>query len=167
MIYDEILRASVSYRPQFRTVIKKFNFTQQAPYRCKLEKLYGGAEAVLKSLSSKYGLGIIANQSDGLEARLNGWGIAKYFTHVISSWDYHVMKPDVRLFEAAVKKTGFKPEETAMVGDRLDNDIFPAKSLGIKTVWIKQGFGARQKPISEMYIPDAEINSPEEILNLF
>ena len=28
-----------------------------------------------------------------------------------------------------------------MVGDRIDNDTLPAKSLGMKTVWVKQGFG--------------------------
>ena len=27
-----------------------------------------------------------------------------------------------------------------MIGDRLDNDIVPAKRIGMKTIWIKQGF---------------------------
>lgn len=27
-----------------------------------------------------------------------------------------------------------------MVGDRLDNNIFSAKAIGMKTIWIKQGF---------------------------
>ena len=28
-----------------------------------------------------------------------------------------------------------------MIGDRIDNDIVPAKQLGVKTIWVKQGFG--------------------------
>jgi FMN phosphatase YigB (HAD superfamily) len=28
-----------------------------------------------------------------------------------------------------------------MIGDRLDNDIIPAITLGIKTIWVKQGWG--------------------------
>lgn len=34
-----------------------------------------------------------------------------------------------------------KPENAVMIGDRIDNDIVPAKQLGMKTIWIKQGFG--------------------------
>ena len=26
-----------------------------------------------------------------------------------------------------------------MVGDRLDNDIFPAKKVGMRTIWIRKG----------------------------
>lgn len=28
-----------------------------------------------------------------------------------------------------------------MIGDRIDNDIVPAKQMGMKTIWGKQGFG--------------------------
>ena len=33
------------------------------------------------------------------------------------------------------------PREAVMIGDRIDNDILPAKALGMHTVWIRQGFG--------------------------
>ena len=33
-----------------------------------------------------------------------------------------------------------------MVGDRIDNDIIPANKIGMKTVWIRQGFGALSEP---------------------
>ena len=36
-----------------------------------------------------------------------------------------------------------------MVGDRLDNDIVPANKIGMKTVWIKQGFGGLAMPESD------------------
>lgn len=53
-----------------------------------------------------------------------------------------------------------------MIGDCLDNDIYPAKSLGMKTVWIKQGFGGIQKAVNGDYEPDYEINSLSELLNI-
>lgn len=28
-----------------------------------------------------------------------------------------------------------------MVGDRIDNDIVPAKKMGMHTIWVKQGYG--------------------------
>jgi len=163
-IYEEIIQASIAYQPQYRTVVKKLGFLKSAPYRHELEKLYNNADIVLQSLSQKYKLGIIANQTDGLVGRLSSLGISKYFSFVISSWDYHIMKPDVKLFKAALEQSGYNASETVMVGDRLDNDIFPAKSIGMKTIWIKQGFGGMQTPKSYEYFPDAKITDLSELL---
>lgn len=165
-IYEEIVEASVSYQPQYRTVVKKFGFSKAAPYRHELEKLYNEAYFVLQSLSQKYKLGIIANQTDGLEDRLISWGIFKYFSYIISSWDYQIMKPNTKLFQIAIEKSGCNASETVMVGDRLDNDIFPAKAVGMKTIWIKQGFGGMQSPKTEEYIPDVQIENLSELINV-
>ena len=165
-IYDEITKATISYKPQYRTVVKKFNFLEVATYHHELEKLYNDVEFVLQSLSCKYKLGIIANQTDGLIDRLRDWGILEYFSVIISSWDYQIMKPDKRLFEIAVEKSGYKAFENVMVGDRLDNDIFPAKSIGMKTIWIKQGFGGMQRPLTKEYSPDEEISNLKELLDI-
>ena len=166
-IYHEIEIASVSRKPQFRTLIDKYNFKEVAPYRTELEKLYEEAPAVIQALSPKYELGIIANQLDGLKERLEAFDLLKYFKYIISSWDLKVMKPDIRIFEYALDKTNCSPQETCMIGDRLDNDILPAKSLGMKTVWIKQGFGALQKPLSKSEEPDYTINNLTELLKIF
>ena len=163
-IYEEIIQASIAYQPQYRTVVKKFGFLKSAPYRHELEKLYNNADLVLQSLSQKYKLGIIANQSDGLVCRLSSWNISKYFSFIISSWDYQIMKPDIKLFQAALEQSGYNASETVMVGDRLDNDIFPAKTIGMKTIWIKQGFGGMQTPKSDEYFPDREITDLNELL---
>lgn len=166
-IYHEIEIASISRKPQFRTLIDKYNFKEDAPYRTELEKLYDEAPAVIKALSQKYELGIIANQLDGLKERLESFGLLQYFKYIISSWDLKVMKPDIRIFEYALDKTNCSPQETCMIGDRLDNDILPAKSLGMKTVWIKQGFGALQKPLSKSEEPDHTINNLAELIKIF
>ena len=166
-IYHEIEVATVSRKPQFRTVINKFGFKEVAPYRTELEIMYDGVPAVIKTLAEKYELGIIANQLDGLKERLEAFGLLKYFKYIVSSWDVKVMKPDIRIFEYALDKANCKPQDACMIGDRLDNDILPAKSLGMKTVWIKQGFGALQKPLSESEEPDYTINKLSELLDIF
>ena len=166
-IYHEIEIASISRKPQFRTLIEKYNFKEVAPYRTEMEKLYEEAPAVIKTLSQKYELGIIANQLDGLADRLDGFGLLQYFNYIISSWDLQVMKPDIRIFEYALSKANCIPQDACMIGDRLDNDILPAKSLGMKTVWIKQGFGALQKPLSKSEEPDYTINNLTELLKIF
>ena len=38
-----------------------------------------------------------------------------------------------------VNASGTTPEETAYVGDRMDNDIHSAASVGLHTIWIRRG----------------------------
>lgn len=165
-IYDEIVRASMAYQPQYRTVIKKFGFSQPAPYRHDREKLYPDTIPVLRALSERYRLGVIANQTGGLDERLKALQIAEYFSLVLSSWEYQIMKPDPRFFQIALERAGCAASEAVMIGDRLDNDICPAKAVGIQTIWIRQGFGGLQAPKSDAYRPDAEIGCLSELLRL-
>lgn len=132
-----------------------------------LEKLYPDAQSVLGELSKKYKLGIIANQSLGSQERLNAWGIGQYFDLVVASAEEGVSKPDLEIFYIALKKADCRAEDAVMIGDRLDNDIIPAKRLGMNTVWIKQGFAVYQTPKKENEIPDFEVNSLTELLVLF
>ena len=166
-IYREIEEASRQYLPQYRAVVKKFGFTQTAPFRGELETLYPEAPAVLAALSQKYSLGVIANQAQGLRDRLREWDILPYFTAVASSWEAGSTKPDPAFFKYALSLAGCAPEEAVMIGDRLDNDIFPAKALGMKTVWLRRGFGALQTPKGPAYTPDHTVDSLEELLGIF
>ena len=166
-IYQEIEKASIARLPQYRTVAEKFQFSTAAPYRHEFEQLYGDALNVLAFLSGKYELGVIANQADGLRERLERFGILPYFTHVISSWDVQIMKPDTRIFEYALNTAKCLPQEAVMIGDRIDNDIAPAKSIGMRTVWIKQGFGRLQTPLGEKDAPDRTIEHLSELLDIF
>ena len=166
-IFHEIEKATIEGLPQFRTVIDRFKFSQIVPYHHELETMYEEAPKVLKALSKKYELGVIANQLDGLRERLESFGILKYFKYVISSWDLKVMKPDVRIFEYALKIANCKPQEAVMIGDRIDNDTAPAQSLGMKAVWIKQGFGKLQTTLAAENPPDYKVDNLTELLKIF
>ena len=54
-----------------------------------------------------------------------------------------------------------------MIGDRIDNDTAPAQSLGMKGVWIKQGFGKLQAALAAKNPPDYEVNNLTELLKIF
>jgi len=166
-IRREVEQSTISRKPQYRSFLQKYGLSFPAPYRHELERPYPETVSVLKFLSSRYRLGVIANQSDGLRERLDAWGLLPYFSTFISSWDWQITKPDIRLFQAALDESGCTAHEAVMVGDRLDNDVLPAKSLGMHTVWIRQGFGRLQTPESEAEAPDHEIDSLSELLNLF
>lgn len=73
---------------------------------------------------------------------------------------------DRRIFEIAFEMAGCSADEAVMIGDRLDNDIYPAKRLGMKTIWIKQGFAIYQKPINSEYEADYVVNDLSELLTI-
>ncbi len=165
-IYNEVAAASRAYLPMYRTVVEKFHFSEVAPYRREFEFLYEDAAYVLEHLAAHYKLGVIANQSAGLAKRLESYGIRQYFDVVVSSWEHQCMKPDQRLFEIALQEAGCVASQAVMVGDRLDNDIYPAKALGMGTIWVRQGFGAMQKPRSAAYEADYVAESLGGVLEI-
>lgn len=50
-----------------------------------------------------------------------------------------------------------------MIGDRLDNDIEPAKNAGMHTVWGKQGFAVWQKANQPEQEADYTVNNLSEL----
>ena len=131
------------------------------------EELYPDTAECLQVLREKYHLGIIANQIPGAEKRLERMGIRQYFDLIISSAEEGVAKPDPRIFNIALTRAGCAPEQAVMIGDRIDNDIVPAKQMGMKTVWIKQGVGKYWNIQGESEAPEYEVNSLSEILSIF
>lgn len=132
----------------------------------RLEKLYAGTKTVLEALSGKYRLGIIANQLLGTQERIDNWGIGNYFEVVIASAEAGYAKPDLEIFNLALEKAGCEPYEAIMIGDRLENDIVPAKLLGMKTVWVRQGFAKYQSINSESERPNYIIDDIDDIVSV-
>lgn len=130
------------------------------------EILYHDTEECLKKLSKKYKMGVIANQSLGTEKRLENFSILKYIDLVIASAEEGVAKPDKRIFEIALERSNCEPANAVMIGDRIDNDIVPAKMLGMKTIWIKQGFGKYWNIAGEHEKADYVVNNLTEICNI-
>ena len=138
----------------------------EAIWRRDLEKPYPESAHVLAALSERYPIGIIANQSLGTEARLKTWGLSKFVSLCLPSAETGISKPDLRIFELAMERTGCRPEHAVMVGDRIDNDITPAKSLGWKTIRIKQGLSQGQAPMNAGQVPDFEVRRLQDVLDI-
>lgn len=153
-IRDMIAGSSVGYR-QFCDVMlsfyrrnlkgdleaaRQFGFSVP-PWHTEDERLYPEAKRCLDALYRKYHIGVIANQNPGTTQRLEAFGILQYIDLVVASAEEKLSKPDPRIFLLALERAGCAPEEAVMIGDRLDNDIAPAKALGMKAVWVRQGFG--------------------------
>lgn len=127
------------------------------------EILYEEVPGCLELLSAKYKIGIIANQLPGAEKRLEKYKILQYIDLVVASAEEGVAKPDRRIFEIALERSKCNPSNAVMIGDRIDNDIIPAKLLKMRTIWVKQGFGQYWNIKGREENPDCIVNSIKEI----
>jgi HAD superfamily hydrolase (TIGR01549 family) len=166
-IYQAMVQLSLDYKQPYSTALKVLGIEEKEPYAKELEFPYDNAKSVLEKLHKRYSIGIIANQSLGTVKRLSEYKLMEYIDSVLSSTEEGLSKPDIRLYERALKNNNCIAGEAVMIGDRLDNDICPAKKIGMKTIWIKQGFGGIQIPKSKEYEPDYTIQNLEELLDMF
>lgn len=145
----------------------KFFGLAKTPWHHEYEKPYPETEFVLRYLCEKgYNIGVIANQSLGTEKRLENWGLMKYIRVVAASAEEGVAKPDSGIFLRALKRADCLPENAVMIGDRIDNDIEPANRLGMKTIWVRQGFGIYQRPMNEFQKADHTVDRLQDILEV-
>lgn len=126
-------------------------------------RLYRDAGPVLRVLHGSVRLGILANQSAGLGNRLAGWGIRHLFDLVLESETEGARKPEPRFFELAAERAGCAPGELLMVGDRLDNDIAPAKRAGWRTIRVRRGLHDECEPLDPDERADAVVASLEQL----
>jgi HAD superfamily hydrolase (TIGR01549 family) len=136
-------------------------------YPKELESPYGGAEQTLRTLSQHYRIGVIANQSAGTEERLTRWGLMPFVSICLSSAELGLEKPNPAIFRFALSRAECTPAEAVMIGDRLDNDIRPARLQGWNTIRVLQGFAKFQSPRDELDQADATVAHVKEIVPLF
>ena len=108
-------------------------------------------------------LGIVANQPEAARERLARAGVGDLFDHHGLSAITGLRKPDPRAFLAAAEALDVPPAACIMVGDRIDNDIAPAKALGMATLQFRSGRHRRQRPRSAAEEPDAVVTDVLEL----
>jgi FMN phosphatase YigB (HAD superfamily) len=84
-----------------------------------------------------YAVGIAGNQRAGALAALPALGFAGVM--IAASATMGVEKPDPRFFAALIATAGVPAAAIAYVGDRLDNDVLPARAAGMLTVFLRRG----------------------------
>lgn len=61
---------------------------------------------------------------------------------------------------------GCRPEHAVMIGDRLDNDVRPAKAPGMKTIRVRRGTAAHAAPSCDEEMPDHTVDDLSKLLNI-
>lgn len=84
---------------------------------------------------------VISNWDYSLHRVLESLGMRERFRVVLASLEEGVEKPETRLFEIALERLGFAPEETLHVGDNPVDDVEGARRAGMRAVLLDRALG--------------------------
>jgi len=102
------------------------------------EDLYPDVRQALAELrQAGFSIGIAGNQPDGVAEALAGLDLGADFIATSAQWV--VSKPDAGFFARVLEAAGAPPERIAYVGDRLDNDVAPARAAGMRPLFLPRG----------------------------
>ncbi len=91
----------------------------------------------LKKISLKQGI-MSNNDKKTLIRKLTSLGIDQTtFSFILSSFDYNIFKPDIKIFQIMLKQTKVPASKVLYIGDSVTKDILPPKSLGIRTCLVR------------------------------
>ena len=101
--------------------------------------LYDDAVPCLRALrAAGYVVGVAGNQPPSVTEDLFG-SLDVVVDVVASSAAWGVEKPSPEFFARVAAAAGVAPSEVAYVGDRVDNDVVPAKAAGMTAVFLRRG----------------------------
>ncbi|PCN50605.1 hypothetical protein B6U99_03620 [Candidatus Geothermarchaeota archaeon ex4572_27] len=122
---------------------------------------YPDAEACLEALSSLgYRMAVVSNVSvhEMAEETLRRLGLDRYFEALVTSASVGWRKPHPAIFNEALRRLKVEAEGAAFVGDDPWADVYGAKSVGMKAIWL------RRRPQPEPPTrPDVEVSSLSEV----
>jgi FMN phosphatase YigB (HAD superfamily) len=120
-------------------------------------RIMPGFKEEAQSIARDFRLGIAGQYGSDLLDLLKQESLIDLFTYRFTQDDFDITKPDPRYLEQIARACGVDPRECVMVGDRIDNDIIPARQLGMKAILVRVGLHREQRPRIPQEIPDAEI----------
>ncbi len=100
----------------------------------------------LTQLKNTFRLGCISNNWGNTQGWCRQFGFDACFEAMIDSTRVGAMKPDRRIFEAALQTMGLPPERCAYVGDRYDCDVLGSRGAGMTPIWICRDHQASADP---------------------
>jgi HAD superfamily hydrolase (TIGR01549 family) len=95
------------------------------------------SRVLLTELARDFKLGVVSNFYGNLQVVLVEASIRELLQVAIDSKHLRILKPDERLFAAALKVLDLPHNQVAMVGDSLHKDCAPARRLGMRTIWLR------------------------------
>lgn len=123
--------------------------------------------SALRKLKKKYRLGIISNIDDDLFAA-TAPRLEVEFDYVVTAGQARAYKPSLKIFELAERRMTIPREQWLHAGQSIYHDVLPARSLGIRTVWVNR---ASARPnigavVQAARKPDLQVSSLQALAEL-
>jgi len=127
------------------------------------EDLYEDVVPCLAELrTAGYRIGLAGNQPSRTESFLHEAGLDADFLASSETWG--VAKPSPQFFARVLDACGCPAEQIAYVGDRVDNDVVPAREAGMVAVFLRRGpWGHLQATWPEAALADVRIDALAEL----
>ena len=125
--------------------------------------LYPDVVPCLEALEGRFRLGVIANQPSSVRSAMERDGLTRFFEVWGVSDDLGLQKPDPKLFSHVLYTAGVSPARSAMIGDRLDYDVRPAKTAGMRTIWVLRGEAPDDPTPAQIAQSDASVDDLAEV----
>lgn len=110
--------------------------------------LIQGTLEILEYLHVKYNLHIITNGVHAVQQRkLDNSNITKYFKTITDSDTLGIKKPNVLIFEHALKKANCKAQNSVMIGDCVDADVKGALKANMQAILLDEYQKNKEKNI--------------------
>jgi HAD superfamily hydrolase (TIGR01549 family) len=176
-VFGAVIASGKDYRETFQLFQPGFDLTMEREARTAAgepewfgeEDLYSDVRPTLSALrATGVWVGIAGNQTIRAGGLLRALDLPTDF--IATSDDWGVQKPDVLFFQKVVEASPTDdPSEVLYVGDRIDNDLRPAKAVGLKTVFVQRGpWGWIFRDSPELdHVADWRVKNLNEILNVF
>ncbi len=93
--------------------------------------------------------------------------LGSYFSEVIGEELLGFQKHDPSYYREALRKLGWRAEDTVSVGDTLETDVLPARAVGIRTIWLDRNSEAPASVDSKAdYTAPNLLSALEYLLNM-
>lgn len=129
----------------------------------RLNPLFPGVAEMLEQLARHYKLAVVSQNFVEAEKWMEYHGIAQYFEHTSISARDKLYKPDPRLFLKNCEALGLEPQNVVMVGDRLDNDVWPANRIGMYSIRVLADPYRIQQPRYHNDVPDFTVEATADV----
>ncbi len=110
--------------------------------------LYDGVLDILKFLNEKTLICLCTNKKQFLAKKiLEELEVASFFNYILGSDGKTPLKPQIEMPKKCLDKFKLPADQVVFVGDS-ENDILPAKQLGMFSVHVTYGYGKLQEKIN-------------------
>jgi HAD superfamily hydrolase (TIGR01662 family) len=145
-VFGAVIISGREYRDVFQHFRPGFDLDEERKQRMEAgqpeqfweEDLYPDVREAMTNLRDMgIWVGVAGNQTAQAGAILRELGLPADL--IATSDDWGVSKPDPDFFQAIINAAPCSADRILHVGDRLDNDLKPAKAAGMRTAFVRRG----------------------------